>query len=329
MSIEMTDIPTLDVNQRHTTRFELSHQTTLRIGLMSEQARIRLWGRAANQHGFGRGMPYQFANTLYLALLEEERCRTTWPFPITPQDDEAAQSAWRAQLTTIRKHLRTRIDDEFDPIEYEEKNGKRKKKERPARQQFILHDAVQDRFVPYLRAQRILVDLNVARISSDIKLTLDRNLPRTPRWRYATFANIIWYGLAPHLETREMLDPNGVWRKVRHMVRFIHQSDDRFKEMSPKQRRLEWLNFALAIYESTYRLIGEADAHDRRYLDFVVNRKPVGQLIDDQILALPIEPATTNNYEEALWIRRVAYDDLLRQTLMNCYCLMISHAPET
>lgn len=300
--------------------------SVLRIGRMSEQARMRLWGRVATKHGFGRGMPYRFANTLYLALLEEERCRSTWPIRLTPQEDVAAQSAWTEQLSTIRKKLRFSIDDEFDPIEYEIKDGKRQKKERPARQQFVLHEAVIRRFVPHLRAQRILTSLDVERISSDIKLTLDPRLPRSSRWRYATFVNIVWYGLAPHLETREMLEPNNVWRELRKMIDSIHHNDPFFREMSKPQRRLELVNFALAMYEGTYRLIAETDARNQRYLDFVVNRQPVGELEEDPILALPIEPATTSNYEEALWIRRIAYDDLLRQTLMNCYMLMIAYA---
>ena len=106
----------------------LTKADAVRIGLMPENARMRIWGRLAKKHGFGRGMPYQFANTLYLALLEEERVRMTWPINLTPQDDDAAQSAWKAQLRTIREHLSTRIDDEFDPIEYEVKDGKRKKR---------------------------------------------------------------------------------------------------------------------------------------------------------------------------------------------------------
>lgn len=292
----------------------LTQATALRIGLMPEQARIRFWGRVAAKHGFGRGMPYQFANTLYLALLEEERIKMQWPIKLTAKDDLEAQSAWAAQVRTLRQHLTRRID-EFDVA--------------GTRGQFNLHAEIERRFLRHLRAQRILTDLNVERISSDIKLTLDRKLERNPRWRYATFANIVWYSLAPHLETREMLEPNGVWRMLKHMIGQVRRIDPRFQEMSPKQRRLERINFALAIYEATYRLIAEADSRDRRYLDYVANRLPVGPLERDPILALPVEPATTNNLEEALWIRAVAYDDLLKHTLLNCYCLMITNSPES
>lgn len=249
-------------------------------------------GKQQARYGFGADCSPAFVDALYGALSGED-----WSFPIPwnrqrQQATTNSQVAWSGSVTNLLQHI---------PVT-------------AIRLQDTHYDVVST-YLHYLQPGTTPV-VTIDHIVRDNGPLTELRGPDEP-WRYANFANIVWYQLGPHLRTREMLDPNAVWRRLRELFDGYQSFIGRWANYSDGHRRRELACYFLAIYERTCALLWERHGQDPRYLRDVSQREldPSGL---EHILTLPTESVGDHNLAEARLVRTMAYEELLLYTFVNC-----------
>lgn len=260
------------------------------IGRNVELTTPRLLGRQQDELGFGADLNSTRADAILSAIVQADRVANADAWPFRHGEDHDAKARWFASVSESLSHSPYPVKDLFFTQVHEGL------------------DRLEPRYVdPAFRLATVNHGLN-------FQPSADR---RQLRWRYAAFATVLWHELAPHLRTREMLDPNGVWRTINRLA-----ADERRLRgqdwLSDRQRRDDRINFALAIYERTLTLLIEIRQNHPRYRRAISERPAATPLSTDVILALPVDPLHPELVAEARRIRAEAYEDMLLTTLDNC-----------
>ncbi len=269
-------------------------QTPPKIGHIKSHRQPAFVGKRQARYGFGADCSPAFVDALYEALAADDWI-LNFPWDRHPKlAANDSQTGWlgsvRGLLTDIPSSAVKLQDIRLDPVS-----------------QYV--DLLQPGLMPVITIDRV--------VSGNGPAT-DLSGPIEP-WRYANFAGIVWYGLAPHLRTREMLDQNSVWCRLRELFQGFQSFVGRRPDFNFRHRRREQASFILAVYERTCALLWEQYHRLPRYREDISQRRPTDPIESDFILALPTASVNDDNVAEARAVRATAYEELLLHTFANCH----------
>ncbi len=269
---------------------------TVTIGRVKTASPSPLVGRQHDQLGFGLDASPAFVNA-FIHAMENVEChppRVDWR---KGQRPDIVQGSWQSSIVARLARAPSSMKNVFDAT--------------LARLVFPHQRLLLTQLVPS--------SVNLGYLHTEFPRVHDEGTSTYfPGWRYQVTAELLWYGLGPHLRTTEMIDANAVWRQLNEYFRDIQKLDGRWATMLHHQRRREYASFLLAIYEQTIRLLDEQWQHSDRYR-LTISQRPVAEWLGSEvILRFSTEALTDESLAEAHAIRVLAYDDLLMTTLANC-----------
>lgn len=172
-----------------------------------------------------------------------------------------------------------------------------------------------------LRGRYVHDDLTAADIGVSTENSADVMFgPKTVSlaWRHYPFAYGIWWAMAPHLRTSEMLRVDAVHQRLIKLFTDYYALINRrtFAKVSKGVQRSEMADFWLALFERTLVLHWESVLAEPRYVKFIAERMPAKD--GDPILEIKNAKGHPLPLDKALIVRQAAYQGLLVQTMHRC-----------